>query len=145
MYFRGDGVDEDKSQALHWLSKAADQNDLEAMFGVARVYMSMKEFDKAFSYYKKSADKGFLPSIYWVGRFYRDGISVAQDVKSALGLFDKGAKQGHLHSMRELAVMKIKGCKGVMGRLCGLFLFTKFMVLTVVQGVIDPFDSKGMI
>jgi len=145
MFYRGDGVEVNKSEALRWFTKAAEQGDLEAMFGMARVYMSQKYNQKAFVWYQKSATEGFLPSMYWEARFYREGIEVDQDREIAYRRFNEAATKGHLQSMREVSIMLITGYKGIFGVIKGLALFAKFIVLTIKQGFIDPLDYKGMI
>lgn len=144
LYFRGEGTQIDKERAIYWFNKAAQSGDEEAMFGVARVYMSDSNYSEALSWYKESASKQYLPSMYWVAKFLYQGISIQKDEEDALKLFHQAANLGHLKSLREYSVILIKGKNGLLGRPKGIFLFFKFVVLVLVQSVRDPMDQKAI-
>ncbi|MES9858994.1 MAG: tetratricopeptide repeat protein [Sedimenticola sp.] len=145
MYFRGEGVNVDLEKAMYWLKEAAQAGDQEAAFGVGRAYMSKQEYETAYSWYKKGAEEEFLPSIYWIARFNRDGYGVKRDEEKAFLMFKLGASLGHLKSLREYSIWLLKGSRGIFGIPIGFFLFVKLVLLSIRQAIKDPLDYKGMI
>lgn len=145
LYFRGEGVNKDYDQALLWFKKAAEKHDIEAMFGVGRVYMAKGEYKTAFDWYKRSAGRNYLPSKYWVARFHRDGLVGQKDDTIAFRMFREAATLGHLKSQREYSVMLIKGYAGLFGRLKGILLFGKLIACAIYQGMRDPSDPKAIV
>ncbi len=145
MYFRGEGVSQNVQKANNWMTKAADAGDLEAMFGLGRIFMSESDFENAMHWYQKGMDSEFLPAIYWVARFKRDGLGCAEDKKEALLTFRKSALLGHLQSLREYAVLLMRGDEGVLGRIRGMVLFVRFIFMTVRFATTDRMDYRVMI
>jgi hypothetical protein len=62
MYYYGQGVPQDYSQALQWYSKAADQGNPQAQYGVGYIYDTGKgvqqDFAEASRRYGQAVDKG---------------------------------------------------------------------------------------
>jgi TPR repeat protein len=145
MYFRGDGVKVDLEKATYWLEKAANSGDMEATFGLGRIYMSKKEYINAYNWYEEGANRDFLPSIYWVARFNRDGYGVERNEEKAFLLFQRGALFGHLKSLREYSIMLLSGKRGILKAPLGFYCFLKLLFLTIRQAIKDPLDYKGMI
>ncbi|EXX57775.1 hypothetical protein RirG_204020 [Rhizophagus irregularis DAOM 197198w] len=53
-----------------------------------------KDEVKAFEYYKKSAEKGYLNGIYILGCCYENGIGTEIDKEKAIELYKDAAKRG---------------------------------------------------
>ena len=66
----------DDQEALIWLKKATDRNDVESVYLMAEIYYWSapgNEFDKmkvTLKYYKKAANKGHTRAQYKLGRYY---------------------------------------------------------------------------
>ena len=54
-----------------------------------------QDLKKAFSWFKKAADKGNASAQFNVGLFYATGRGVKQDVDKAVPYLQAAAKQGH--------------------------------------------------
>ena len=145
LFFRGDGVKANNEKAIYWLQKAAVSGDVEAMFGVGRVHMAQRCFVDARDWYERSANAGFLPGMYWLARFHRDGIVLTQDESTAFELFCRAADLGHLQSQREQSIMLLRGQFGFLGRLKGSCIFARLIVRSLRQWFRDPLDQKAMI
>ena len=76
MYLDGDGVEKDISQAILWLEKAASKGDIVPIVGLADLYKSQGNKDKALFWYKKGAKLGdvccqkILASSFFEGEFF---------------------------------------------------------------------------
>lgn len=86
-YLSGDGVQDDGTEALKWLVKAAEQGHPEAQQTVIRKV----EFDLV----SRAAENGDAGSQFRLGTFYRDGHGVKKDDEAAFRWFVKAAEQGH--------------------------------------------------
>lgn len=81
-YAIGDEVDTDMKEARYWYSRAADQDDPDAMFNLAAMYLKgeggAKSYKKAKSLFKKASDFGSGDATVWLGeealtgKFYED-------------------------------------------------------------------------
>jgi TPR repeat protein len=145
LYFRGEGVAKDNDKALFWFNQAAASEDSEAMFGIGRVFMERGDYQAAFSWFEKSSGKDFLPAAYWVARFLRDGIGIEADKAKAFEIFKQTAVLGHLQSLREYALMLLGEDAGLVSKAKGVFLLGKLFVLSVIIGLKDTRDLRGMI
>lgn len=145
LYFRGEGIAKDYNQALFWFKEAGEKLDAEAMFGMARVYMAKGQHKVAYEWYEKSASMNYLPSLYWIARFHRDGILGRKNETEALRIFQQAATSGHLKSQREYSIMLIKGYAGLFQRILGILYFCRFVALTIYQGFGDRSDPRAVI
>lgn len=70
MYYNGDGVKQDKTEALKWVAKAAEQGLACAQYNLGVMYENgqgvEKDYTKAVSWYKKAAVQGVAIGGYWV-------------------------------------------------------------------------------
>lgn len=55
------------------------------------------------------ADTGNIDAIYWLGRFYRNGIIVEEDLVKATTLYETAANAGHPDAKEKLARMYLEG------------------------------------
>ena len=82
-YANGYGVSEDKSEALRWWRKAADQGYIKAEFRLGVAYDLgdgvPKDEAEAARWYRKAADQGYAEAQFSLGAAYRDGAGVRKD------------------------------------------------------------------
>jgi hypothetical protein len=57
------------------------------------------DFQKAFSWYEKSAQQGYAQAQWNIGNFYAVGQVVSQDFEKSLYWLEKSANQGHIDAM----------------------------------------------
>ena len=118
MYFFGQGVAEDRSQAVRWVTKAAERGHERAQLVLARWYANAEnveqDHDQAAHWYSRAAKQGnedardsleFLRLIsdaedggacaqYKLGKMYRDGKGTQKDDAKAVEWFTRAAEQG---------------------------------------------------
>ncbi|EPW8574434.1 tetratricopeptide repeat protein [Morganella morganii] len=80
-----------------------------AMSNLGMLYVDLEEYQKAFHYFKLSADKGFYVAINNLGSLYRYGYGVKQDYTKALSLFQRAAELGSSSGLYNIASMYEKG------------------------------------
>ncbi len=145
LYFRGEGVQRDKTQALLWLEKAAEGGDAEAAFGVGRVLMSDQRFGDAYKWYEMAGQQGYLPAMYWTARFLQNGWGVNEDKRLALSTYAEAAQLGHIQSMRNYARMLLSGYGGPIGIFKGVLWFARFLIDVFRIGIWDLSDPRAVV
>ncbi len=87
------------SEALHWLQKAAGRGHTDAHYLLGQAYQygygTVQNFRTAQAHYLKAAEQGHLEAEYRLGLFYRDGLAGPVDKKSAYIWLNIAAAKGH--------------------------------------------------
>ena len=82
LYYRGNGVDQDYTQARKWFEKAAEQGDSFAQLGLGTIYSAGLGVDKddtqAVKWYKVAAEQGNVGCQYRLGTMYSEGKGVEE-------------------------------------------------------------------
>ncbi|WP_371229650.1 hypothetical protein [Roseovarius sp. 2305UL8-3] len=116
---RGGPVDMD--EAVVFLSRAAEQNHVEAMTLLARIYLSnisqdqdnptalARDTGKAADLLSRAAALGDDEAQYYLALLYREGNGVAQDNKAAFNWLLAAAQQEHAESQYELSRLYSRG------------------------------------
>lgn len=63
------------------------------------------EYDKAFEYYQKAAEKGYAQAQFTLGVCYFNGDDVEKDLSEAVKWYRKAADQGHAEAQNALRVL----------------------------------------
>lgn len=92
----------DMERALTWFSKAGDQEDGEALFGLGSVHVARKEFQIALQYFERAASHGYVRGYQWIAGIYQHGCGVPIDINKATSYYQKGADRGYLMAKRSL-------------------------------------------
>ena len=71
-----------------------------------------KDYNKAFSYFSQSAEKGYAGGQNWLGALYENGEGTTKDYSKALMWYQKAANQGLANAQYNLADMYYSG-KGI--------------------------------
>ena len=113
IYYRGDGIEEDKKEAFEWFEKAARQGDSDAQFYLAFSYMNGEGIEEnkgeAFRWYKKSAERGNISAQNNLACCYDNGDGVEKDKEKAFKWFKKAAEQGDAVAQNNLGNCYDKG------------------------------------
>ncbi len=84
--------------AFKAFSKAAEQGDAEAQFGLGVMYTDGKgvpqDYKQAFSWYRKAAEQGLATAQFGLGAMYANGDGVPQDYVQAHKWFNLAAANG---------------------------------------------------
>ncbi len=102
MYYHGDGVRRDYSQAEFWYRKAAEQGDPDSQLKLGGLYHFgegvPQDSAEAFAWSMKAAEQGKPDAEFFIAACYSAGWGVAQDDAQAAVWLRKAAEQGHFKS-----------------------------------------------
>jgi hypothetical protein len=113
MYFHGEGVPQDYTEALLWLRKAADQGNAQAQYGIGYMYHYGKGVPQnnieALRWLRLSAQQGDAKAESNLGTMYYYGQGVTQDYAEALRWYRLAADQGDAPAQEDLGGMYYYG------------------------------------
>ena len=93
-------LQKDYSAALENWSKAAQSDDLRALFALGVMYSRGlgvdKDTEKGVDYYRRAADFGFTSAQFNLGLAYYSGVGVEKNIAEAKNWWHQAAEQGHL-------------------------------------------------
>ncbi len=98
-YMQGVGVDTNMEEAYQWLSLSAEQGNTDAEFCVG--YMlelgigtgEEANYNKAFEFYKRAAEKDHPTALCFLGDFYYYGIGCEEDIEKAVQYYTASAEK----------------------------------------------------
>lgn len=114
-------------KALHYLTKAAENNNSDAQNLVGQMKelglgndptdltryqrheLIIPDFVAARYWYKRAASKGHTGAMYNIGCLYESGSGVERDLERAVSYFVLAAKGGHKDSMEKISHLKDLG------------------------------------
>ena len=109
VYYVGEGVSQDYTEALKWFRMAADQRlaDSQHMLGVMYDLGDgvPQDYAEATRWYRVAADQGFPPAQYDLGNQYASGEGVPQNFSEAYVWFSLAASAGHEMARRDRDTM----------------------------------------
>jgi TPR repeat protein len=137
-YDNGWGVEKDPAQALKWYRTAAELGDAHAQGRAGYLLATATEpkYDEALAWFRKSAEQGHEPAIYWLGRLHEEGWGVTQDLAKAARLYGDAAVLGDPDAQYRLALLYREG-RGVPHDETQA---RKWIVRSVMQGNQDAAD-----
>ena len=71
------------------------------------------DYEKAYEYYLKASEKGYVQSMYNLAVYHEKGWHVEKDLSKAVAWFRKAADMGHTYSEQALAKYLYTGAEGV--------------------------------
>jgi TPR repeat protein len=97
MYYNGNGVNQNFTEAKRWMELAAKQGDLGAKLYLGVMYDKGQGIEQNYSlavrWYTKAAEKGNAYAMYNLGLFYENGTGVVQDSQAAIKWYTQAAEQ----------------------------------------------------
>ena len=121
-YAMGRGVPRDLETAMEWYRRAAELGEAMADYNMGWHLEQAGKLSEAYAHYRKAAD-GNDDSAWWaLGRFYENGVVVAQDGKEARRCYETGEKLGSVKCKMRLARCKLLGIGGRREKKAGLDL-----------------------
>lgn len=110
MYYVGQGVTRDYTEAVRWYRKAAEKGDRDAQYNLAVAYAFgqgvKKDMQQAARWYLKAAEQGHAAAEYSLGLSYANGEGVKQDMETARQWFNKAADQGYADAQKALDTLR---------------------------------------
>lgn len=96
---------QDYATALNIVLPLAQNNDVEAMTLLGRVYdEGLNKAKEAFAWFKKAAELGNAQAQVELAELYDAGEGVTQDTEQAVKWYEKAAEQGHEEAQLALAL-----------------------------------------
>jgi TPR repeat protein len=121
-YLRGEGLDADRSEALKWLTKAAEGGNAYAECLLGYEYENPRwehtptgdrlvppNMTEAVRWYRRSSEHEWAGGQYHLGLCYLVGIGVPQGEEQGLELIRKAADQNQAYAIAELAHLYASG------------------------------------
>ena len=71
------------------------------------------DYAKAYEYYSKAAEKGYVPSIFNLAVYHEEGTHVEKDIIKAVELYREAADMGHTFSEKTLGNYLYSGAEGI--------------------------------
>lgn len=113
MFFKGEGVAQDRREAARWFGLASDAGSAEAMCNLAYIMahgMGVRcDIPGAMELYERSADLGYPQAMFNLGFMYSDVADVEQDWGKARYWYGRAAEAGSLVALHRLGVILEEG------------------------------------
>ena len=90
MYLNGYGVEQDVELGRLWLEKAIEQGDAETEWCLGCLSMSEGKIEEGIRWMKQAAEHEHVAAAISLGRMYKDGEDVPQDLEQARIWYEKG-------------------------------------------------------
>ncbi len=109
-YRKGLGGEQDLSEALNWLHRAAELDQAQAQMELGEHYRKgmgvTQSSDEALHWFKRAADNGNPPALFLMGRVYDEGYEVERDYVEAYAYYAVSAQKGYTPAGRLLEEME---------------------------------------
>lgn len=107
-YYNGeDGKVQNRSRAVRWFIKAADQGNVDAQYNAAYCYAEgegvHQDKKKAVEWYEKACEQGHAASQNNLASIYRNGREIEKNLEKAVELYKLAAEQGYSVAQHNLA------------------------------------------
>lgn len=142
MYQEGLGVARDANKAFEWFERAASAGSAEGQYYLAKQLAKRKDYPRALESYQKAASQDYSPALFRLGWIYETGRGVDLDRERAYVYYERAAKRGHIFGLKCLALLLLKGQRGYLARVKGLYLFFKALMTAVIVGWRDPYSEQ---
>jgi uncharacterized protein len=113
MYFMGDGVPKNFTEASTWYRRAAEGGNEMAQYTLGRMYDAghgvPKNFLEAAKWYRKAAEQDNSEAQYGLGVLLEKGFGVAKDSAEAVNWFRQSAEQGNVAAQKKMVVFFLHG------------------------------------
>ena len=100
---------ENNKEALHWLERAASNDEPYALYQLGLYYSEANDLAKAIKYYQRAAELNNADALLELSYIYGEGIGVEQDDDKALFFLKKVAELENQEAIDELASMALSG------------------------------------
>lgn len=100
---------ENNKEALHWLERAAGNDEPYALYQLGLYYSEANDLAKAIKYYQRAAELNNADALLELYYIYGEGVGVEQDDDKALFYLKKAAELGVQEAIEELAAQALSG------------------------------------
>lgn len=120
MYYRGEEVKQDLTQAVEWFVRSASGGNAEAQYALGRLYIRgegvKRDYPRAAMWLKRSGGQGHIRAQYLLGTLYQKGEGVRQDLEMAREWYAKAGDLGDPNANHALGEMCEKGEGGLQSK-----------------------------
>lgn len=100
---------ENNEEALHWLERAASNDEPYALYQLGLYSSEANDLAKAIKYYQRAAELNNADALLELYYIYGEGVGVEQDEDKALFYLKKAAESGAQEAIEELAAQALSG------------------------------------
>jgi len=112
-YYKGQGVREDKTEALKLIKTSADKGCDHAEFLLGYYYyvgdMVAQNYHEAFKWFIRASDNDYDKAVFWVGECYYYGNGISQNYSEAFKWYYKSAIKNNKKAQYSLGYCYYKG------------------------------------
>lgn len=105
MYYNGEGVSQDITQAVNWWNKSASQGHPPAQFNLGKLYERgegvKQDYQEAALWFRKAAEAGHKDAQFKLAEMYERGKGVLRDYIQVYKWFSLAAGNGHTEAQEE--------------------------------------------
>ena len=116
MYRDGEGVKEDRKEAMEWFRIAAERGDAEAQWSLGGMYESILNRDEGAKWELRAAEGGLVDAQHYVGRLHLYGYTYGvndpkgyNDPREAMKWLKLAANQGNVDAKDAIGIMYLNG------------------------------------
>jgi TPR repeat protein len=145
MFAEGKGVCPCQEDAAHWFRRAAELGSARGAFYLGRILTREAKHADAILWYQRSAAAGYHPSQFRLGVSYLRGKGVRKDLSLACRYLETAKTNGNIFARRELALLDIRGYRGIVRRFQGVIELFFVLLLGIGVAFANPYsdDLKG--
>lgn len=107
-YYYGTITKEDKTKAIEYFKKAADNDEMVSQHNMGVIYydgeLIKQNYELALNYFEKSVSKGYIKSYGYIGYMYLYGQFVDKDVEKGIKYLEYAANNNDTQSQYKLAL-----------------------------------------
>ncbi len=138
LYLKGEqSIERNLDESIKWLSLAANSGSSVGHYLLGIAYYYSSNYDQALTEFTTASKMNYFAADYQIGKMYYSGVGTQKDIEKSYEYFLTAKNQGHLFAGRQVAVMLMKGHKGVLNIFKGFVLF----ITTIVSGFILAFKE----
>ena len=98
MYWNGQGIPQNYSEAVKWYGLAADQGNARAQYNLGVIYATgvSHDYAQAAKWFRSAADQGYAPAQYNLAQLYDKGLNGSRDPAEAIRWYRRAADQNSI-------------------------------------------------
>lgn len=102
MYIGGYNININYEEAEKWLKMAADNDYMDAIVDLGKLYLKLKKYALAEFWLTKAANLEDERAMYYLGLMYKNGNAIVKNVKLANYWFEESFENGFSFAKKEL-------------------------------------------
>jgi TPR repeat protein len=109
MHEHAKGAPKNLLEAENCYKRAVELGSPIANFYLARLLIPQRRYARAHEYFLVAAERGHVPSIYWIGRNYLLGRGVERNASIAESYLKDAMSRGHIFARRDYYRSRLRG------------------------------------